>query len=267
MTNSILHLELHDGSRLPPEAEVRLTVVPRFLDTGTEVRGRLMGPRNHFASTIEVAYHFRPWLVPTTQPALTLRALIPEASFWEPQCPHLYAGPIELWQDGQRCQVVQVRHGLRRLALGPRGLRLGGRPLRLRGVEVEALDELAALALRQAGFNLVVVPMSEATLPAWEIADRIGLFILGRLREGAPAPDALLAHPACLGWLASGEQAPPQPAGAFLGHVRPGGTGYQFRAVRPDELAAAGPDLPLLVLDTPPGFDSAAAVLGVVQRQ
>src|SRR4051794_31875314 len=103
MSNSILHIELTDHSLIPAEAEVRLTVVPRVLNAGTEVRGRLMGPRCRFASTVEVAYHSRPQLIPTSRPAITLRAIIPEASFWEPQSPHLYSGPVELWQDGQRC--------------------------------------------------------------------------------------------------------------------------------------------------------------------
>src|SRR4051812_11934568 len=105
MTNAILKVELSDYSLIPAEAEVRVTVVPQLVNTRTEVRGRLMGPRCRFASTVEVAYHFRPLLIPTAQPALTVRAIIPEASFWEPQSPHLYAGPLELWQDGQRCQV------------------------------------------------------------------------------------------------------------------------------------------------------------------
>src|SRR5947209_11801199 len=119
MTNSILHVELSDHSLVPAEAEVRLTVVPRFLNAGTEVRGRLMGPRCRFASTVEVAYHFRPLLVPTSQPALTVRAIIPEASFWESQSPHVYSGPVAIGQDGQRSEVVQLRHGLHHLVLGP----------------------------------------------------------------------------------------------------------------------------------------------------
>src|SRR5437016_5802579 len=115
MPNFILHVELSDYSLIPAEADVRITVVPRIQITATEVRGRLMGPRCRFASTVEVAYHFRPLLIPTSQPALTVRAIIPEANFWEPQTPHLYSGPLELWQDGHLCDAIQVRHGLRHL--------------------------------------------------------------------------------------------------------------------------------------------------------
>src|SRR5262245_42110310 len=133
MTNRILSVTLRDHSLVPAAAEVHVTVVPERLDAGTQVRGRLMGPRCAYASTVEVAYHLRALPAPTAQPGITLRAIIPEASLWEPKSPHLYAGPIELWQDGQRCDVVQVRHGLRQITLGPRGLRLNGSPIRLRG--------------------------------------------------------------------------------------------------------------------------------------
>src|SRR5262249_19741595 len=143
MSSRILRVELRDRSVIPAEAEILVTVEPARLDGGTEVRGRLMGPRCHFASTIEVAYHLRPLLVPTGRPALTLRAIIPEASLWEPETPHVYTGYVELWQDGVREEVVQVRHGLRQVSLGPRGLRLNGRLLRLRGHEVEQLDDAA----------------------------------------------------------------------------------------------------------------------------
>jgi hypothetical protein len=252
--NSILRVEVRDHSLVPTEAEVLITVVPRFLDAGTEVRGRFMGPRCRFAQTVEVAYHFRPLLIPTGQSALTVRAIIPEASFWEPQSPHLYAGPVELWQDGQRCQVVQLRHGLRHLTLGPRGLRLGGRRLRLRGRSVPALDEPSALALRQAGFNLAVVPVADDTRSAWEVADRVGLFVLGRLAAEQAPPGELAAHPSCLGWLLGPER----------GVLTDQGKG-QFRAVRPAELAAAPADLPLLLVEAAPGFDCEAAALGVVE--
>src|SRR6266852_987779 len=119
MTNRILHIDLRSHSTIPAEAEVRITVVPERLTPTTEVRGRLMGPRCLFANTIEVAYHLRPLPPgsPTTPGALVLRAIIPEASLWEPECPFLYEGPVELWQDGQRCERVMVRHGLRTVAL------------------------------------------------------------------------------------------------------------------------------------------------------
>src|SRR5262245_22561907 len=155
MTSRILRVELRDHSLDPATAEVRVTVHAEHA-AGAEVRGRLMGPRCRFASTVEVAYHLRP--LPGGD-ALSRRVLLPEASLWEPETPHLYVGPVELWQGGVRVDVVEVRHGLRSLAVGPRGLRVNGKLLALRGRHVETLSEPEALALRQAGVNALVVPV------------------------------------------------------------------------------------------------------------
>src|SRR5919201_1885533 len=137
MNNRIHQLEVRDRSTVPAEAEVWITVVPEQVTPATEVRGRLMGPRCPYASTVEVAYPLRPLPRPgATGPGLVRRVLIPEASLWDPESPFLYQGPVELWQDGQRCDQVTVSHGLRTISLGPRGLRWNGRPLALRGREV-----------------------------------------------------------------------------------------------------------------------------------
>jgi hypothetical protein len=204
--NRILSIELRDRSVVPAEAEVIVTVVPETIDEGTEVRGRLMGPRCQFASTVEVAYHLRRVLLPGARLAIFLRAIIPEASLWEPESPHLYVGPVELWQDGVCCEVVSVRHGLRHVSLGPRGMRLNGRPIHLKGRTVQqqqACDDEQALALRQAGYNLLLVPVRKESLPVWEVADRLGFFVLGRVgsREQAELAGHLTGHPSCLGWL------------------------------------------------------------------
>jgi hypothetical protein len=202
MTNRILRIDLLDRSLVPAEAEVHVTVFPGFLDAGTEVRGRLTGPRCHFASTVEVAYHLRRVLLPTAEPALSFKVIIPEASLWEPESPHLYAGPIELWQNGVRCEVVPVRHGLRYLSLGPRGLRLNGRQISLHGAEVSTLNDAEGLALRQAGYNLVLVPVDEESRHVWDAADRLGFLVIGRVsRDKATLTAVLARHPCCLGWL------------------------------------------------------------------
>jgi hypothetical protein len=249
MTNRILSLDVRDVSLVPAEAVVRVAVVPERLDTGTEVRGRLMGPRCRFASTVEVAYHLRP-VGGGDAGSVTSRVVIPEASFWDPQSPHLYAGPVELWQGGERQEVVTVRHGLRHLALGPRGLRLNGHLLSLRGRRVTQLDDDAALALRLAGYNLAVAPVASETRAIWEVADRIGLFVLGRLlRPGDEALKGELSrHPSCLGWLAGDEGALVGEAGEF--------------AVR--DAGQTDGDRPVLWLDAPPG-QAGDAVMGVVE--
>jgi len=208
MSNRILTICLRDRSAVPAEAEVHVTVVPRFIDTGTEVRGRLMGPRCRFASTVEVAYHLKRILVPTSVPAFTLKAIIPEASLWEPESPHLYSGPIELWQDGVRCEVVPVRHGLRHAGLGPRGLRLNSKPIRLKGRTVSACSDEEALALREFRYNLLLTPVSEDSRHVWEVADRLGFFVLGLVKTRAQArlTQHLTGQVSCLGWVVAGEE-------------------------------------------------------------
>src|SRR3954464_13906698 len=107
MDNRILRVEVRDGSvvRAPPEVGVRADV-ERVTPT-TELRGRLMGPRCRFASTIEVAYPLRPFVrEPEGFAGPSGRVVIPEASLWDPQCPFLYEGPVELWQDGKLCRRV-----------------------------------------------------------------------------------------------------------------------------------------------------------------
>lgn len=255
MSNRIVRVEIRDRSVIPAEAEVLLTVAPERLDGGTDLRGRLMGPRCQFATTIEVAYHFRPLLVPTGRPLITLRAIIPEASLWEPETPHLYTGPLELWQDGQRCEVVQLRHGMRSLSIGPRGLRINGRLHRLRGKAVEALDEAAALRLREAGYNLLVAPATAAGV--WDLADRYGFLVLGRLQGDAP-PQPLAGHPSFLGWLAAEESGPEVPAAGF-------------QTVPASRFDDQPPGRPLLVVDAAPGeaeriLKSDRVLVGVVER-
>ena len=272
-SNRILHIDLRDHSLVPAEAEVHVTVVPEHVDGGTEARGRLMGPRCRFASTVEVAYHLRRVLLPTARPALTLRAVIPEASLWEPETPHLYAGPIELWQDGVRCEVAPVRHGLRHISVGPRGLRLNGRAITLRGREAATCSDGEALALRLQGYNLLVAPASNASRHIWEMADRLGFFVLGRIdnREQAALTPFLSSHPCCLGWLLSGEglSLEESPAGTVLGiEAGAGPEPAQANVVMTTAAEAARGDRgrPLLLRAAPgetPAVEG-AVVLGVV---
>ncbi|HWG46365.1 MAG TPA: hypothetical protein VN688_26620 [Gemmataceae bacterium] len=208
MDNRIRQLEVHDRSLIPAEAELWITVTAECHTPTTEIRGRLMGPRCPYASTVEVAYPLRPLPPHRTSPqsiGATMRVVIPEASLWEPESPFLYQGPIELWQDGQRRDQIKLSHGLRSFLLGERGLRVNGRPLTLRGRTVSACSDEDALALRQAGCNLLVVPVEADTLAVWERADRLGFFVLGQLRENCEQTlrhlEILSRHTSCLGWL------------------------------------------------------------------
>jgi hypothetical protein len=208
MDNRIISVEVRDASIVPAAAEVWLRAHAHHTTPSTELRGRLLGPRCRFASTVEVAYPLRPFAAtPERFGPPCGRVVIPEASLWDPQSPFLYQGPIELWQDGRLCQRVNVSHGLRTLALGPRGLFVNGRRLVLRGRSVTALTEAKALGLRDAGVNLLVVKVSAATQPLWDLADQMGFLVLGEIAalddDTTSAVEAITiaAKASCLGWL------------------------------------------------------------------
>ncbi|HZV05773.1 MAG TPA: hypothetical protein VE999_11885 [Gemmataceae bacterium] len=209
MDNRIRQIIVRDYSLVPAQAEVWITVVPEQQTSTTEVHGRLMGPRCPYASTIEVAYPLRP-LSPsqkaTEQSGLTVRVIIPEASLWEPQCPFLYQGPIELWQDGQRCERVSISHGLRSLRMKERVLYVNDRPLTLRGIRIDACSDDQATQLHQTGYNLLIAPVASSNLTIWEQADRFGFLVLGQLDEDADETrlvEMLRSHASCLGWFRS----------------------------------------------------------------
>jgi hypothetical protein len=206
MSNRICDVWVLDGRRDPAEAEIWISVRPERLTSSTQVQGRLMGPRCPYASTVEVAYPFREQsrqYEKEGEPHLILRAIIPEPSFWDPESPFLYEGPVELWQGKERCDRVNFRHGLRDLRLGPRGLRLNGRSLTLHGVERDVCSEEECLSLHQANCNLFVAPLTPEAAPLWDLADRFGFLVLGRITttKDFKFARALTKHPCCLGWL------------------------------------------------------------------
>jgi Glycosyl hydrolases family 2 len=207
MSIRIRRVELSDQTLVPAEAEVWVTVHLDHLTTTTAVRGRFMGPTCRYASTVEVAYQLRS-LGPSQKPpasegpALTTRVVIPEPSFWDPESPFLYQGPVEVWEDGERRAQVTVRHGLRSRTLGPRGLRWNERPLTLRGRSVTACSEHEMLALRDAGYNLLVAAIAAETPALGETADRLGFLVLGRAQAlDDPLTADLARHPSWLGFL------------------------------------------------------------------
>jgi hypothetical protein len=191
MINRIFRVSLRDHSLLPAAADIRVVVETEHNDAGTEIRGRFVGPRCLFAETIEVAY-------PIRRAGAEYRVVIPEGSFWDPASPFLYLVHVELWQDGSMRDEVRLRHGLRDLRCTARGLTVNGQRQSLRGRAVERLDDDEARRLRADGYNLVIAAADEPG--TWEIADRVGFFVLG---SGIDA--ALAEHPSHLGWLAEGQ--------------------------------------------------------------
>jgi hypothetical protein len=204
----------------PVEAEVRALLRVSRQEPPWELRGRLTGPRCRYATTVEVAYPFRDLPCGQNEPqAVSVRALIPEPSLWEPTCPFLYEGPLEVWQGNRFLHRRPIRHGLRTVQIGPRGLRWNGQPLSLRGVARDEFGEEDALRLRQAGVNLLlasapaspsfaegVAETQRAVLDLYSAADLLGALVLARAphrhKDMVYAAD-WCQHPSCLGWLLS----------------------------------------------------------------
>ena len=278
MSNRILQVQVQDHSLDPAQAELWISVAAEQVTPTTEVRGRLTGPRCLHAATVEVAYPFRPLLRrPDGVADLTVRTVVPEPSLWEPACPFVYEGVVELWQDGRRCAEAAFRHGLRRVVLGPRGLRINGGPLTLYGRTAMDGDEAGAASLRAAGCNLLLAPADTAP---WDLADAQGFFVLGRLSDlrdsSFQRAAALSDHSSCLGWLL-----PDPRAGWDVGtiqnlhgcglvgvnlHAAPSGPlprGVDFIACPSGHVAAfRGAGLPLLLLG---GGHESTGVFGTVK--
>jgi hypothetical protein len=193
MTNRIRNVTVMNHRLDPHETDLRILVEVEYLTPTTEIKGRLMGPRNVHAATIEIAY---PLKEIERGEQISLRAIIPEPSWWEPKLPFLYRGPLELWQDGAFCERVQIRHGINRLQLSTKGLRLNGKPLVIQGRVVESKKTEAEIReLRNDGFNLVLSPWDEGLT---DLADEYGLFLLAYSHE---LPDrAFFKHACAFGW-------------------------------------------------------------------
>ena len=144
----------------------------------TQIKGRLMGPRNAYRSTVEVAYPLREIERAGT---IVLRVVIPEASWWEPRTPFLYQGPLELWQDGQLRECHDLSHGIRTLQMTANGLRLNGKSLALHGTAVELpFHETQALQWHNEGINALFTSADDAEMKSalLRIANRFGFLAM-----------------------------------------------------------------------------------------
>jgi hypothetical protein len=201
MKNAIHSVEAKTVRLDPGEAEVRITVQPEFLDAQTELRGKLVGPRCHYASTVEVAYLAKPARTPNGN-SMTLRVTIPEPSFWEPETPFLYQGSVELWQNDERNGDFEFQYGLRQVQLGPRGLIVNGHRFLIRAIEAAASSHESQLSAHRPGANTMIMMHSTRAPELLEYADRLGFFVFLRLSEADCNSDVFseyAKHPCYLG--------------------------------------------------------------------
>src|SRR5438067_2489008 len=118
MANRILNASVIDHRLDPHETELRIHVEVEKVTPTTEIRGRIIGPRNVYSSTIEVAYPLREI---ARNEHLEMRVVIPEACWWEPKTPFLYQGLLELWQDDVLCDRRNLSHPIYVLQSGADG--------------------------------------------------------------------------------------------------------------------------------------------------
>jgi hypothetical protein len=161
---------------------------------------------------VEVAYPMRTWSLadqPRELPHLSMSVVIPEPCLWEPETPFIYEGPVELWENGRRCDERVLRHGLRSIKLGMRGMRLNGRPYSIRGITRQICSEADAAQIREDGFNTLLTPDLSGDASILSVADQKGLFVLPRISGPVsaylPFDPTLCGHPSVLGWILSEE--------------------------------------------------------------
>ncbi len=165
-----------------------------------------MGPRCPYAATVEVAYPLRELEREKDKAggsSILLRTVIPEPSMWDPESPFLYSGPLGIWQGDKLLEQQAVQVGFIGWGLGTRGLRVNGKYLDLQASVVARLEVETAVRLREQHVNCVVVDVREATPATWDIADRYGFFVLGRIIDLASwdRARALEGRPSSLGWI------------------------------------------------------------------
>jgi hypothetical protein len=213
MSNRIKSVALRNAGLDPIEAEIWILVEPEKVTASTEVRGRLVGPRCHYSTTVEVAYPMRAWSkeYPTIdRPSITMRVIIPEPSLWDPDSPLFYEGPLELWQKGKCVDRKDIRHGLRTMRLGPRGLRINDRPLTLHGMPYGELSKDKSTELRQSKCNVLLTSLSGDVEALWANSDQLGFLRIGRITNPREiAKTAVLSigamYASDIGWLVTEE--------------------------------------------------------------
>jgi hypothetical protein len=206
MSDSATSIRKHIVRLTPAEAELRFLVTLAGPAAGLQVRGRLMGPRCPYASTVEVAYPLRELEREQNHAGSTsilLRSVIPEPSMWDPESPFLYSGPLGIWRGNELLEQQMQQIGFIGWGLGTRGLRVNGKYLDLQATVIKELNPELATQLREQLFNCVVVEVSDAASSTWDLADRFGFFVLGRITRNEEWPIArrLEGRPSSLGWI------------------------------------------------------------------
>jgi hypothetical protein len=175
--NRLRGIEQYKLTVSPAEADIWFRVVVDKVTQGTEVGGRIVGPRCLFAETAEVVSPLRSVRHNEGEHvSLVARTVIPEPSLWDPQHPILYRVVIELWQDGERCDVSGFDLGFRMIEMGSDSVFVNQKPFPLRGMPYLPESREEAGAKRQAGYNLVLAERGQWHW--WVRASPMGFLLL-----------------------------------------------------------------------------------------
>jgi hypothetical protein len=161
------------------EVEVWLQVHAQKITSGTEVRGRIVGPRCLYAKTVESVAPLRSVVGRSgDQAELIARTSFAAPGFWEPRNPLLYRVVVELWQDEQRCGVSGFDLGFRTIEMLPNSVSVNQKPLSLQGMSHLPQSPEDASVRRQAGYNLVLAGKGQWNW--WVRANPMGFLLLER---------------------------------------------------------------------------------------
>jgi hypothetical protein len=203
-----------DSNRLKGISQYKLTLSPAAADiwfkvavesvtAGTEVRGRIVGPRCLFAEAAEAVSPLRSVRHKEEgSVGLIARTAIPNPAFWCPDNPFLYRVVVELWQDGQRCDVSGFDLGFRAIEMGAGRVLVNHKPLSLQGMSCLPPSREEAVARRQAGYNLVLAGKEQWHW--WVRASPMGFLLLERVALSTLTPqyiDLLSGQPCFLGFV------------------------------------------------------------------
>src|SRR5262245_53705536 len=202
-SNRLKGIEGHKLTVSPAEADIWFKVAVQRVTPGTEVRGRIVGPRCLFAQTAEVVSPLRSVRdTEEEQGVLIARTAIPNPGFWDPDNPLLYRVVFELWQDGQRCVASGFDLGFRMIEMGTSNVLVNRRPFLLQAMASLPASREEAATRRQAGYNLVLA--GQGQWHWWIRANPMGFLLLEKVALSTLTPpyiNLLSPQPCFLGFV------------------------------------------------------------------
>jgi hypothetical protein len=197
-SNRLKWIEHHKLTVSLEEVDIWFRVAVEKTTPGTEVRGRIVGPRSLFSETVKVVSPLRSVKHKEEgQPALIARTAFPNPRFWDPHAPFLYRVVVELWQDGHRCDVSAFDLGFRSVEMGSSNIFVNKQPVSLQGVPYLPQSREDADDRRKAGYNLVVAEKGQWHW--WIKANPMGFLLLEKVALSTLTPQyfGLLCQQPC----------------------------------------------------------------------